>query len=48
VEVDVAKIREQGYEVVGGEILRIDNQVRHDSAKLAKGIIDLYFDILRR
>ena len=48
VDVDLAKIREQGYEVVGGEILRIDGQVRHDSAKLAKGIIDLYFDILRR
>ena len=48
VDVDLAKIREQGYEIVGGEILKIDTQVRHDSAKLAKRIIDQYFEMLRR
>ncbi|MBI4368264.1 MAG: YvcK family protein [Candidatus Omnitrophica bacterium] len=48
VELDIAKIQEQGYEVVGGEILKIDNQVRHDSAKLAKRIVDQYFEVLRR
>ena len=48
VEVDVAKIRERGYEVVGCEILKLDTQVRHDSAKLAKVILDQYFEILKR
>ncbi len=48
VEVDLAKIRELGYEAVGSEMLKIDTQVRHDSAKLAKGIIDQYFEMLRR
>lgn len=48
VDVDLAKIRELGYEVVGGEMLKIDTQVRHDPSKLAKSIIDHYFEILRR
>lgn len=48
VEVDLAKIQEQGYEVVGSEFLKIDTQVRHDPQKLAKRIIDQYFDMLRR
>ncbi len=48
VEVDWAKIREQGYEVVGAEILKFDTQVRHDPVKLAKAIIDQYFEILKR
>lgn len=48
VEVDMAKIREQGYEVVGSEILKIDTQIRHDPAKLAKRVIDQYFEMLER
>ncbi len=48
VEIDWNKIREQGYEVVGAEILKLDTQVRHDSEKLAKGLIDQYFEILKR
>ena len=48
VEVDLAKIREQGYEVISAEILKIDTQVRHDPTKLAKAIIDQYFEVLRR
>ena len=48
VESEIPKIREQGYEVVGAEILKIDTQVRHDPAKLAKAIIDQYFEVLRR
>ena len=35
-------------EVVGGEILKIDGQVRHDPEKLAKEILDKYFEVLRR
>ena len=48
VEMDLAKIREQGYEVVGGEFLKLDTQVRHDPTKLAKKVIDQYFEILKR
>lgn len=48
VEVDIAKIQERGYEVVGGEFLKIDTQVRHDPEKLAKKLIDQYFEVLRR
>jgi len=48
VEVDLAKIREQGYEVVGGEFLKLDTQVRHDPPKLAKKIVDQYFEVLKR
>lgn len=48
VERDLAKIRELGYEIVEGEILKLDGQVRHDSAKLAKEVIDQYFEVLKR
>lgn len=48
VEVNLAKIKEQGYEVVGSEILRFDGQVRHDPTKLAKALIDQYFEVLKR
>ena len=48
VQVDMTKIREQGYEVIGGEILKIDAQVRHDSSRLAKAVIDQYFEVLKR
>lgn len=40
--VDVEKIKERGYEVVTGEMLRLDGQVRHDPLKLAKLIVDYY------
>ncbi|MBI4394729.1 MAG: YvcK family protein, partial [Candidatus Omnitrophica bacterium] len=48
VDIDLSKIREQGYEVIGAEILKIDTQVRHDPSKLAKAIIDQYFEVLKR
>ena len=48
VDIDLAKIREQGYEVIGTEFLKIDTQVRHDPSKLAKTIIDHYFEVLKR
>jgi len=39
---DIDKIRERGYEVVTGEMLKLDGQVRHDPLKLAKLIVDYY------
>ncbi|MBI4373085.1 MAG: YvcK family protein [Candidatus Omnitrophica bacterium] len=48
VDIDLAKIREQGYEVIGTEILKIDTQVRHDPSRLAKAIVDQYFEMLKR
>mgnify|MGYP001603781809 CR=1 FL=1 len=43
-----ALLKQQGYEVVGGEFLKLDTQVRHDPTKLAKKVIDQYFEILKR
>lgn len=48
VEPDPARIREQGYEIVEGEILKLDGQVRHDPAKLAKRVVDQYLEVLKR
>ena len=48
VEVDFAKIREKGYEVIGGEFLKLDGQVRHNPMKLAEQIIEQYFEVLKR
>ncbi len=42
VELDIARIRERGYEVLTGNMLKLDGQVRHDSAKLAKSVIDYH------
>ncbi len=43
VELDIARIRERGYEIVDGSILKLDGQVRHDAEKLAKTIVDRYY-----
>ena len=48
VEMDVHKIQEKGYEVVGGEFLKLDGQVRHDPVKLAERVIEQYFEVLKR
>jgi uncharacterized cofD-like protein len=48
VEVNVAKIQERGYEVISGEFLKLDGQIRHDSVKLAGRIIDQYYEVLKR
>ncbi len=41
-KLDIDRIRERGYEVVAGELLKLDGQVRHDPIKLAKLIVDYY------
>jgi uncharacterized cofD-like protein len=38
-------IRSKGYDVVEGEILKFDGQVRHDPEKLAQMIFDHYYKI---
>ena len=43
VELDVGKIREKGYEVLQGDMLRLDGQVRHDPEKLAKLMLNRYY-----
>ena len=43
VELDVLRIRERGYEVLDGSILKLDGQVRHDSEKLAKLMVERYY-----
>ena len=43
VQLDVDRIRERGYQVLNGETLKLDGQVRHDSDKLAQAIMD-HFD----
>lgn len=48
VDPDLDKIKEQGYEVVESEILKLDTQVRHDPLKLAKAIVEQYFEVLKR
>ncbi len=42
VVLDLDKIKEKGYEVIEGEILKIDGQVRHDPELLARMILDHY------
>jgi uncharacterized cofD-like protein len=48
VEPDIQKLQSNGYTVVTGDHLRIDTQVRHDSQKLAKTIMDQYMSVLKR
>jgi uncharacterized cofD-like protein len=45
VALDLDVIREKGYEVIEGEILKVDGQVRHDSEALARLIFDHYLKI---
>jgi len=40
---DLDLIREKGYEVVEGNLLKVDGQVRHDSMALCRLILDHYF-----
>lgn len=48
VTTDLARIQQKGYEVVGGEFLRLDGQVRHDPIKLGERLIEQYFEVLKR
>ena len=43
VKLDIAKIREKGCEVLNGGMLKLDGQVRHDPEKLAKIVLDRYY-----
>ncbi len=43
VENDIARIRERGYEILEGHMLKLDEQVRHDPQKLAKLMVDRYY-----
>ncbi len=43
IQLDAAKIKSKGYEVLNGEMLKVDGQVRHDSEKLAKLMLDRYY-----
>lgn len=43
INLDTARIRERGYEVLMGDLLRVDGQVRHDPQKLAKLMLQRYY-----
>lgn len=45
VKMDLEKIREKGYEIIQGDILKIDGQVRHDPERLARLVFDHYFKV---
>lgn len=48
VKPDIGRIRDKGYEVVTGEILQIDGQIRHDSEKIMKLILEHYFERIKQ
>ncbi len=47
VEMDLAMIREKGYEIIEGDILSTDGQVRHDPDRLARLVFDHYFKMTK-
>ncbi len=47
VRVDLDAIREKGYEVIEGPVLKVDGQVRHDPMALSRLILDHYFKASR-
>ena len=47
VMLDLDRIREKGYDVIEGEILKIDGQVRHDPERLARLVFDHYLKVAR-
>jgi len=48
VSYDSHDIRNKGYEVIEGNILKIDGQVRHDPERLARLIFDHYLNISKK
>ena len=44
VRLDLDAIREKGYEVLEGVLLKLDGQVRHDPAELSRLILDRYLE----
>ena len=47
VKLDLDVIREKGYEVIEGEILKSNGQVRHDPEQLARLVFEHYFKIAK-
>ncbi|MFZ5802163.1 MAG: 2-phospho-L-lactate transferase CofD family protein, partial [Candidatus Omnitrophota bacterium] len=47
VGLDLEVIRAKGYEVIEGEILKVDGQVRHNPEKLSRLIFDYYFKMVK-
>jgi len=47
VELDLDKIRSKGYEIIEGDLLNIDGQVRHNPENLARLIFDHYFKVVK-
>ncbi len=45
VEMDIDIIREKGYEIIEGDILKTDGQVRHDPDRLARLVFEHYFKL---
>lgn len=42
VALNLENIREKGYQIVKGDVLKIDGQIRHDAERLVKLILDHY------
>jgi 2-phospho-L-lactate transferase/gluconeogenesis factor (CofD/UPF0052 family) len=42
VRLDLDRIRDKGYDVVTGDVLQVDGQIRHNSEKIMKLILDHY------
>jgi len=47
VHMDVDEIRAKGYEVIEGNLLQADGQVRHDPDVLASLIFEHYFKVTK-
>jgi uncharacterized cofD-like protein len=45
VRLDLDLVEEKGYGVIGGSLLKVDGQVRHDPAVLSRSIFDHYLKI---
>ncbi len=47
VAMDLDEIRAKGYEVIEGNILKVDGQIRHDPVALAQMVFDHYFKMTK-
>lgn len=47
VRLDLDRIREKGYHVIEGSVLKVDGQVRHDATALSRLIFDHYLKVSR-
>ncbi|MCM8775964.1 MAG: hypothetical protein NC930_06420, partial [Candidatus Omnitrophica bacterium] len=47
VHLNLDKIREKGYTVVEGNILKADDQIRHDPELLARLVFEHYFKMTK-